>query len=185
MPKEIIFCTTNEEKLLQARVTFEPAIKILSQKIDLFEEQTLDQEKVALSKARQAFELLKKPVIVDDTGIYFKKYNNFPGVLTRFIYEALAIEGILKLVEQDDVCYFRSIVVYKDAEREIISNGYLNGKIEKNNRGEIKKFVPYRSIFKCDDLNGKLLQKCTEEEMNQFSHRGKAFNELKKQLLNE
>lgn len=69
---------------------------------DLFEEQTDDQEKIALSKAYQAWDVVRKPVLVDDGGIYFHKYHDFPGTVTKFVYKGLGYEGICKLLDEGD-----------------------------------------------------------------------------------
>ena len=40
-------------------------------------------EEVAQAKAEQAFEQLKKPVIVEDTGVFFEAYSNFSGQIAK------------------------------------------------------------------------------------------------------
>ena len=69
---------------------------------DLFEEQTDDQEKIAVTKAKQAWKLVQKPLLVDDGAIYFHKYQDFPGTFTKFIYKGLGYEGICKLLDDGD-----------------------------------------------------------------------------------
>lgn len=180
--KDIIFCTTNKEKLAQAQYVFKDYFNIIGKKLDIPEIQSLNQKEIAIDKARKAFEILKQPVIVDDSGFFVKKYNNFPGVLTKFIYEAIDIPGFLKLVDQDDECYFETFAVYKDANKEICVSGRMEGNIEKENIGHINPAVPYRAIFKVKELNGKLFEICSDEEIKNISHRGKAFQELKNLL---
>ena len=70
--------------------------------VDLFEEQTEDQEKIAIAKAKQAWDLVQKPLLVDDGAIYFHKYQDFPGTFTKFIYKGLGYEGICKLLDDGD-----------------------------------------------------------------------------------
>ncbi len=70
--------------------------------VDLFEEQIEDQEKIALSKAKEAWNLVGKPVLVDDAGAYFHQYNNFPGVFAKFVYHGLGFDGICKLMKDGD-----------------------------------------------------------------------------------
>jgi XTP/dITP diphosphohydrolase len=79
---------------------------------DIPEIQSYDQREVAVEKARQAWNLLQKPVIIDDAGIYFEKYRDFPGVLTKFVYRGIGQEGLLKLVEPGDKAYFQITMVY-------------------------------------------------------------------------
>ena len=70
--------------------------------VELFEEQTDDQEKIAISKAKQAWNLVKKPLLVDDGAIYFLKYKEFPGTFTKFAYKGLGYEGICRLLDDGD-----------------------------------------------------------------------------------
>lgn len=70
--------------------------------VDLFEEQTDDQEKIAIAKAKQAWSLVQKPLLVDDGAIYFLKYKKFPGTFTKFVYKGLGYEGICKLLDEGD-----------------------------------------------------------------------------------
>lgn len=79
---------------------------------DFLEIQSYDQKAVAIDKARQAWNFLKKPVLVDDAGIYFEKYRDFPGVFTKFVYRGLGREGLLKLVNPGDKAYFRLSMVF-------------------------------------------------------------------------
>jgi XTP/dITP diphosphohydrolase len=75
----------------------------------LFEEQVEDQEKIAVAKAKQAWEVLQKPLLVDDGAIFFHKYKNFPGTFTKFIYKGLGDEGIERLMDDGDE--FSEVVV--------------------------------------------------------------------------
>jgi inosine/xanthosine triphosphate pyrophosphatase family protein len=69
---------------------------------ELFEEQTDDQEKIAISKAKQAWSLVQKPLLVDDGAIYFHRYKEFPGTFTKFVYKGLEYEGICRLLDEGD-----------------------------------------------------------------------------------
>ena len=55
-------------------------------KADISQEESDKIEKVVLEKARTAFKKLKKPLIVDDTAIYFEEYKNFPGTYTNSVF---------------------------------------------------------------------------------------------------
>ena len=79
---------------------------------DLFEEQTEDQEKIAIAKAKQAWDLVQKPLLVDDGAIYFHKYQDFPGTFTKFTYKGLGYEGICKLLDDgDELCVVITLVL--------------------------------------------------------------------------
>ena len=50
-------------------------------------------EESAEDKARKAFQMLKKPIIVEDTGVYFQAYKNFPGLYPKRMYLSLGFKG--------------------------------------------------------------------------------------------
>lgn len=90
-----------------------PEIEIVQAKIaDLHEIQESDQKVVAIDKARKAWQVLKKPLLVDDDGIYFEKYRDFPGVFTKQVYECLGVEGLYKLVQAGDAATCKVTMVY-------------------------------------------------------------------------
>ena len=42
--------------------------------------------RVALEKAKIAYQIAKCPILVDDEGLYLEQYNNFPGPLTKYVF---------------------------------------------------------------------------------------------------
>lgn len=112
--KELIYATGNKGKFESVAKFFErlPAFEVKQFSGELSEEQTLDQEAIAIAKAKQAWHLVQKPLLVDDIGIYFNQYNQFPGTMTKFVYQALGFEGIYKLVQEGDKASFIIYLVY-------------------------------------------------------------------------
>src|ERR1035437_608722 len=58
------------------------------EEIDLEEIQSNDLEKITLHKTQEAFEKIKKPVIVDDVGLYVEALNDFPGPLVKWVLKS-------------------------------------------------------------------------------------------------
>jgi XTP/dITP diphosphohydrolase len=115
---------------------------------EIYEIQSLDQKKIALHKAQQAWHLLKKPLILDDSGIYFNKYFNFPGTLTKFVYDGIGLEGLLKLVVAGDRATFRLLLVYIDREGLYkVFEGQCEGTIVIPNKILAHPQLPYDDIF--------------------------------------
>ncbi|MBN2267270.1 MAG: hypothetical protein JW725_02915 [Candidatus Babeliaceae bacterium] len=79
---------------------------------ELVEPQSMDQRFIALEKGRQAWNILQKPVLVDDSAIYFEKYHQFPGVYSKFVSQGLGISGIRKLVNPGDRAYFQLHLIF-------------------------------------------------------------------------
>lgn len=131
--KEILYYVTGNKSKFKLLADFIPAnapIELKQFEYNLFEEQIEDQKEIAISKAKQAWEQLKKPLIVDEVGVYFKKYNNFPGAFTKFVYKGLGFDGIYKLMNDgDEISYLLNIVyIYKPDKYKvftIIDQGYF------------------------------------------------------------
>ncbi|MBI5149056.1 non-canonical purine NTP pyrophosphatase [Candidatus Pacearchaeota archaeon] len=179
--KQVYFITENESKFKEARLILQN-IKLVMKDLKLEEPKTLDQEQVVKNKAEQAFQKLKKPVIVDDTGIYFSEYKIFPGTYTKTLFQAIGFKGVEKLLDKANRdAYFKTIICYKDGKTEEIFFGIWKGKIVK----EIsKKFNPdweYNSIFVPQNFN-KPLSEISLQERAKFSHRKKALAKLAKFL---
>jgi non-canonical purine NTP pyrophosphatase (RdgB/HAM1 family) len=112
---ELYFATGNRMKFDEAEEFFKkymPHITLKQCDKDFDEIQSLDPEAIALNKAHQAWDYLKKPVIVDDAGIYFHQYHNFPGTLTKFIFKGLGYEGIFRLVNHNNPASFKLVLVF-------------------------------------------------------------------------
>lgn len=111
--KTVYYVTGNPSKfkLFAQFIPPHSTIELKQFAANLFEEQIEDQQEIALSKAKQAWNMLKKPLIVDEVGVYFHKYNNFPGAFTKFVYKGLGFEGIYKLMDDGDAMSIELIMV--------------------------------------------------------------------------
>ena len=128
--KRIYYITGNQSKFEEAKEIMKNINITLAKKdLKIEEIKSLEQEKVVIGKARDAFKKIKAPLIVDDVGIYFEEYNKFPGTFTRFLFEAIGFEGIEKLLEKKNRnAYFKILLCYKDKKTEIIFEEYLNAR---------------------------------------------------------
>jgi len=118
MSKTIYYVTGNPSKFKRFS-QFIPeniGIELKQFECNLFEEQIEDQQEIAISKAKQAWGYLKQPLLVDEVGVYFHKYNNFPGAFTKFVYKGLGFDGIYKLMQDGDELSIQLIVVYMFGE---------------------------------------------------------------------
>jgi len=182
MKKIIYYATGNSGKfdeLNRYLETHEPTIKLNRFDKDLPEIQTLDQKAIALDKAQQAWNLLKKPVLVDDSGIYFDHYDNFPGTLTKFVYYGLGFEGLLKLTEDDNRATKRLFMVFKDCyDTQEIFEGICRGTIVRPESFEAHPKLPYDAIFKPEGADKTMaLMRGTDEE-KKYSYRLQALRKF-------
>ena len=170
----LIFVTGNVNKLREANLILET--KLNTKNIDLIEIQSLDIEEVAKYKVKEAYNILNKPVIIEDTGLYIDNLNGFPGALIKFYYNQLGLENIIKF-SANSKAIAKSIVVYYDGINfasfvgEI--SGYISSTIQKGdfNHAWDPIFIP--------DNHSKSFAQMSREYKISICHRGKAFKKFK------
>jgi len=148
--REIYYATSNHGKFEEVRnflADHAPHITLTQYAVELSEIQTLDQKVIAIDKAKQAWHALQKPVIVDDAGIYFDKYHQFPGTLSKYVFEGIGYEGFFKLVDPGDAASFLVTVVYCAGPDNIhVFEASNHGRII-HPRGDGPKSLPFLRIF--------------------------------------
>jgi XTP/dITP diphosphohydrolase len=158
MAHELYYATTNAGKFDEIKRFLHDhnsAIILKQFDYDLVEIQTSDQQAIALHKAAQAWDILHKPVLVEDCGIYFEKYNQFPGTASKWLYEGIGLENILKLVNEGDKAYFLMTLVYSYGPGYYkIFEGRCDGYITHPAQFSIPPGLPYpyAAIFAPDGL---------------------------------
>ena len=168
------FLTSNKHKLDEVRqiaADYNIYVEMLhGEKIEI---QSDNLEDIALYAALEAFKKIKKPILVEDAGLFINSMNGFPGPYSHYVYEKIGINGILKLLEnaEDRKAYFKSVVVIIDGNFIIVETGIINGIITHSPRG-IHGFG-FDPIF-VPEGSHKTFAEMTIEEKNTFSHRAKA-----------
>jgi XTP/dITP diphosphohydrolase len=180
---KIYYVTGNRSKFLEASsILKSEKMKLVQKNIELTEPQTHDQRKIVLEKARQAYEKMRKPVIVDDVALYFNAYPSFPGTFTKFLFPVLGYDGIRRLLKgQTKSAFFEILVCYKDRKVCKIFSGAWKGKILDNSSSKINPDWPYNSIFVPNGYSMPLSEIPNEERFRK-SHRWKAFQKLMRYL---
>jgi XTP/dITP diphosphohydrolase len=140
----VYFATTNSGKIRSAQRRFEPlGIKICKASLELEEKQDNDFEVIASQKADDAYRQLQKPVMVIDAGLSIDALNGFPGPYSKYVFETLKIEGILRAMiefkeeEGQRKAYFTHVLAFQDGTRQQpkIFTGIVSGKIATEIRG--------------------------------------------------
>ena len=147
-------------------------------------------EENSLLKAKTIHNYLKKEhpnyiVIADDSGLCVDSLDGAPGIYSaRYAGNHDDAANRAKLQEElkgkDRKAYFNcTIVVYYPDDTHKVFVGKTYGTITEDERG--KKDFGYDCIFLSKDLN-KTFGEATEEEKNSVSHRGRAIEEMLKEL---
>jgi XTP/dITP diphosphohydrolase len=144
-------------------------------------------EKIVKS-AKQTYKLCpyfdKKPLIVEDSGLFIKSLNMFPGTLSSYVYRTIGIAGILKLMEgiSNREAYFKSVialVIPEEGEVKLFS-GEVSGEISREPRGSGG--FGFDPIFVPRGWD-KTFAEMSIDEKNSVSHRATAFRSLAQWLL--
>jgi XTP/dITP diphosphohydrolase len=177
--KDIFYATGNHGKFEEVKSfieSSEPTITLKQFDAEIPEIQTMDQKTIAIDKALKAWEILQKPLLVDDSAIYFEKYNNFPGTMTKFVSEGIGFEGICKLIEEKDPAHFLLRMIYIDGPESFhIFEGRCDGTLTKPKEfyGNLK--LPYDCFFIPNGTDKSYAQMRGTEEGNKYFYRIKAL----------
>jgi XTP/dITP diphosphohydrolase len=174
----LYFASSNENKFLEIEnlLEKEKGIKIHFSKVILKEIQSESIIEVAEDKVKKAFNMIKKPVIVEDDGLFIKDLNGFPGIYSSFVFKTIGNKGILNLLKDNEnrKASFTSIFSFFDGK--IIESfsgettGYITTKILPEGWG----FDP---IFKPENED-KTYSQIDILKKNEISHRSKALRKF-------
>lgn len=175
--RKIVFVTRNKGKLREARdILAAKGIEIIQNSDGYPELQEDELEPIAAYGASWAAGKLGMPVMVDDSGLFIKALNGFPGPYSAFVEEHLGNTRVLKLMkdEKDRTAVFKSVIGYCEPGREPLTfTGTVEGKIAFEERGTGG--FGYDPIF---DYNGKTFGELGDEEKNKVSHRRRALDKF-------
>lgn len=177
--KDLIFITGNQHKAdYLAKWLGWP---VDHRKLDLDELQSLDVKEVIEHKVKQAYDIVKQPVLVEDATLTFTAMGRLPGTFIKFFIEELGIQGLCELVdglkhrEATGVVYF---ALY-DGKTIHYFDGTMHGRIADAPKGDGG--FGYDPIFineGFDITRGEM----TEEDYASTSYRAEAIEKLKAHL---
>lgn len=181
--KQILFVTSNSNKVEEAEKILDYPLEIAN--IDLDEIQSLDLEEVVKKKAETAFSILKKPLIVEDVGMFFTAWNGFPGPYIKHLHIAAnqSYEMIIKMLESfdDKSLEVRSIIAYHDGEGVQLFEGSVKGILVEKRGDHGWGFDPYVIPDGYSETFGEL----PVSVKNTISHRARALQNFKEYLDKE
>ena len=121
---------------------------------------------------------IQTPFIIDDAGIFVEALENFPGVYSRYVYDTIGLQGILKQMESivDRITRFKCVLglMLEDGSKHKFV-GECKGNLIHEMRGTGG--FGYDPIFIPDGYT-KTFSELLPEEKNDVSHRGRAMHKL-------
>ncbi|AHB41885.1 Ham1 family protein [Candidatus Saccharibacteria bacterium RAAC3_TM7_1] len=134
-------------------------------KLDLGEIQSTDLRKITEDKARRAYDILRRPILVEDVGLFFNALGNLPGPFIKFFVEER--EGLEKLCRMLDGFSNRRahtvvMTTYFDGETFTHFEGGASGEIATSPRGTGG--YGYDAIWCVDGYGGKTRAELNKED---------------------
>jgi XTP/dITP diphosphohydrolase len=191
---KIVLATRNPDKIREIKQILKDELVSIDSLLDYVHlpeiiEDGLTLEENARKKARLVHEWTRLPAVADDTGLEVEVLGGSPGIYSsRYAGENATYEdNVKKLLHQMEPfplelrkARFRTVVFWVNSKQEIMAQGVLNGYITNIARGKLG--FGYDPIFMIENKM-KTLAELTLQEKNKISHRGKAFKQLRRILI--
>ena len=180
---ELFFASSNENKFQEAeRILANLGMQINLFKTTLEEIQSNNLNDIAEKKAINAYDLIQKPVIIEDDGLFINSLNGFPGPYSSYAYDTIGNKGIMNLLENSQVrdANFVSIIAYCDSDCDVkLFESSIPGKISSiiEKGGWV-----YDPIFIPD---GESKTYANVSDKDKFSHRSAALTKFSNWFLDK
>ncbi len=145
--------------------------------LELPEPQALDPAEVVEAKARAAFERLRAPLVVEDSGLAIEAWGGFPGALVKWMEQTVGLEGIARMLDPfpDRRATAICVVAFFDGGTLRLSRGEARGSIAPAPRGAggfgwDRLFVP--------EGDDRTFAEMPPGEKDRVSHRRRAWERL-------
>lgn len=180
--KDPVYITGNEHKAKFLAKLLDMPLE--HQKISLDEIQSPNPREVIEHKVRQAYDLLKRPVLVEDTCMGFEALNGLPGTFIKFFIEQE--NGAEKLCRMCDGLDSRRAVAtvtfgYYDGEHLEFFQGAIGGEIASKPGKAINGFG-WDVIFIPDGYGGVVRSELDEAQYDELYLKVKPIAAVKKFL---
>jgi len=177
---DLFFASSNNHKYYEAKKILDTfGIKLGFLKSDLMEIQSNSLKDIAMKKAKNAFSKHKKPIIVEDDGLFINSLEGFPGPYSSYVFKTIGNVGILNLLKNNRKAKFISIITYCDKTNLESFDGKLDGIISKSQKG---KGWGYDPIFIPKNSNKTFAE---NNNKNELSHRYKSLKKFSNWYLHK
>ncbi|MDB5175560.1 MAG: putative nucleoside triphosphatase [Candidatus Saccharibacteria bacterium] len=157
------------KRLLPSDIEFEPI------DLDLPEIQSLDSEVLITDKAKRAYQIVQKPVVIEDVAAGLTALNGLPGPFIKFFEQRLGADALAQLATTQPAQATVSCTIgFYDGSSLLIARGTVKGTVVpargSNGFGFDSCFVP--------DGQTKTFAEMTNGEKDAISHRSLAVLDL-------
>ncbi|MDD1764669.1 MAG: XTP/dITP diphosphatase [Candidatus Methanomethyliaceae archaeon] len=177
MKNEVLFVTGNIHKVKEAsRILskFQINVKMLDcEKVEIQSDSLVRIAKYAASLASMK---LKKTIIVEDSGLFIKPLNGFPGPFSSYVFKTVGCGGVLQLLsgKADRSAVFKCAVAFcSPKSHPVVFEGKTYGSISLSVKGSGG--FGFDPIFIPKKGDGRTFAEMPPENKDRLSHRGAAF----------
>lgn len=133
--KQFTFVTGNEKKA--AYLSKLLGLPVKRHNVELDELQTTDTEKLVAHKAKQAYDILQTPVLVEDQALSFTALGGLPGPFIKYFIEEAGQEACCRMLDDfsDRSAFAQCTFGYYDGKELTLFTSGLKGTIADAPRG--------------------------------------------------
>lgn len=182
MTNKLYFATTNENKIAEATKIL--GVEIEGSGLAIDEIQSLDPIEVAHKKAQAYYDVLKKPIFVEDSTLTFEALKGLPGTYINDFLKALDNEGLCKLIKNESnrkATAGVTLVLIDESGQWHEFTGETKGEIAQEPLGD--NGFGWDAIF-VPEGDTRTFAQMTQDEKLQYSMRARAFEKMKIWLEN-
>ena len=174
--KDVVFITGNQHKADYLAKWL--GLPLAHQKVELTEIQSLDLHAIAEHKARQAYAVVGKPVLVEDVALTFDAMGRLPGPLIKWFLEELDVGGLAQLAASLPSQAASASIVYAlfDGQEVRFFEATVPGNIAPEPRGTHG--FGWGGIF-IPEGSTKTYAEMTDDEVRPFNMRAQAIDKLR------
>ena len=135
MSQQVTFITGNQNKAHY--LSQHMGTQIAHRKADLDEIQSLDLHQIVEHKVRQAYQILKTPVLVEDISLEFTALGQLPGPFVKFFIQNSGLDALCRMLDgfDDRSAVGRCCYGYFDGQQVRFFDGELHGTITQTPAG--------------------------------------------------
>ncbi len=173
----IYFATGNKGKFAEAtEIANIFGITLKQVRIEKTEIQSEELEDIASFAAKRISRTTRRPILVEDAGLFVDKLHGFPGPYSAYVFKTLGTDGVLNLLKGtvDRSATFRAVVSFARPRRpSLCFRGEVMGMITRKPRGSHG--FGFDPVFTPIQGDGRTFAEMNTQEKNLLSHRARAF----------
>jgi non-canonical purine NTP pyrophosphatase (RdgB/HAM1 family) len=146
--------------------------------LDLPEVQSVEVTNVVIFKVRWAYDELRKPVMIEDTGLYIEAWDGLPGALVKWFVQRVGDSGICRMMKDysNRRAVAETVVATYDGRGDPVTfSGRIEGSIADTPKG-LGGFG-WDRVFIPSDLE-KTFGEMSGHEKDKYSMRCRAFRNM-------